>query len=540
MTHSSRALRCTFVGLMAAAVAACGGGDDGGGASTPIVSPPPPPPPFTSSVLPTAGSLQFVEGSGGQLSFTVTTNGATTATVVPVVNVDPAVMRVEGAVDTSVPNQYTVRLATVSNLAPGVHQGQVGFRLCSDVNCTTEQAGGQQSFSYTVDVGLLDWATFQRNAGHTGFVNVQLDPARFSTAWQWSRPAGDSEPIGGINAVATGAGKVFVSKDIYFGQGALYALDEANGSVSWTYALGRMASLGPPAYADGRVYLPSNDPSSNCAIWSVDAALGTYLSRMSSACQWSSFFAPTPFDSGVFHTADTGVVYNYFASDGSQQWAQQAGAHDQATPAVDSRYVYQYGVNSAGLRVFDRLTGAAVATIADPFYPGSNGYSMFSAPMLGSTGNVFSFSGGGFSGRAASSSEQYDSRVLVNYDVARQAVAWRSANAYLTHPALANGVVYVAGNSPASLDALSEADGRVLWSWTPPAGEAEFHRNIVVTRNLVFVSTSASVYAIDLNTHQQVWRYPRPGMLAISAGYMLYIATGSRLSDGDLVAIRLR
>ncbi|TMH20592.1 MAG: hypothetical protein E6H61_10790 [Betaproteobacteria bacterium] len=133
------------------------------------------------------------------------------------------------------------------------------------------------------------------------------------------------------------------------------------------------------------------------------------------------------------------------------------------------------------------MSGATVASIADPFASASS-YSMFSAPMLGATGDAIVFSGGGFSGRAASSSEQYDSRPLVSYNIAGKTIAWRSANAYLTHPAVANGVIYAARNAPPALDALSEADGHILWSWTPPAGNTSFHRNTVVTNNLVFVS----------------------------------------------------
>ena len=54
------------------------------------------------------------------------------------------------------------------------------------------------------------------------------------------------------------------------------------------------------------------------------------------------------------------------------------------------------------------------------------------------------------------------------------------------------------------------------------------------------VSTDANVYAIDLSTHQSVWQYGQPGMLAISGGSTLYIATGATISDGRLVAIRLK
>jgi len=260
---------------------------------------------------------------------------------------------------------------------------------------------------------------------------------------------------------------------------------------------------------------------------------------MPSYCQWSNSFAPTALDGSVLQTY--GSAYSYSIFSGGLQWEEEAGAYDQTTPAADAQYAYQYGIGgSPALKVFDRMTGATGASIADPFAPAFSGYSMFSAPMLGAAGNAIVFSGGGFSGRAASSSEQYDGRPLVSYNVAAKTIAWRSANAYLTHPAIANGVIYAARNAPPTLDALSEADGHILWSWTPPAGNASFHRNTVVTNNLVFVSTDANVYAIDLNTRQAVWHYAKPGMLAISGSSILYIATGATLSDGNLVAIKLK
>ena len=511
-------------------LAACGGG------STPPVLP------LSSSVSPPSGSTQVVEGNSGQLAFTVSVSAGAGGPAVPMLTLDSSVVALQGSVDTSVANQYGVRLATVTGLAPGAYSGQVTFRLCSDMSCATVYAGSTQTFTYTVTVSLAEWETFQRNAAHTGFVDVALDPAAFKLAWTWSRPAGDPEPIGGVNAVASGAGNVYITKDVYFGQGAVYALSEVDGALAWSYDLGRMASEGPAAFSNDNVYVTSTDPAANCVTWALDAAGGTYKFRMQTQCQWSSFFASTVSSGAVLDAAQGGSVYSFSAADGSLQWSVAAGSYDQSTPAADANYVYQYGSSggSPALNVFDRKTGASIASIADPFAISFSGYSMFSAPMLGAAGEAIAFSNNSFSGRAASSSEQFDSRVLVSYDIAKKAYAWRAASAYLTHPAIANGVVYAARNAPAALDALSEADGHVLWSWPIPAGDTSFHRNVVVTRNLVFVSTDTSVYAIDLNTRQSVWSYPNPGMLAISALPNLYIATGATISDGNLVAIKLR
>ncbi|HET7200379.1 MAG TPA: PQQ-binding-like beta-propeller repeat protein [Burkholderiales bacterium] len=402
-------------------------------------------------------------------------------------------------------------------------------------------SGSTQANAFQPSTPSPDWVTFQGDAAHAGFVDAQFDPALFAQIWSWSRPAGDPEPIGGINSVATTAGKVMVTKDIYFGQGAIYALNEADGTLDWTYAFGSMASEGPPAVWNGNVFVPTTDPGEHCVTWAIDATLGTHQFQMPSTCQWSNFFAPTALDGSVLLAAEYGSVYSYSIFSGGLQWEMPAGAYDQSTPAGDAQYAYQYGIGtgSPALKVFDRMTGATVASIPDPFASSSD-YSMFSAPMLGANGDAIVFSGGGFSGRAASSSEQFDSRPLVSYNIPGKSIAWRSANAYLTHPAIANGVIYAARNAPATLDALSEADGHILWSWTPPAGNTSFHRNTIVTNNLVFASTDANVYAIDLNTHQAVWHYPKPGMLAISGNSILYIATGATLSDGNLVAIKLK
>ena len=499
---------------------------------------------YSSTISSTSDSARFVEGdaAGATLSFTVNIVGHAMPGMRPVVSADSAVFVSPIAIDTSITDQYTVHLVAAPNLAPGHYTGTVMFRLCADAGCSTTGSGTQQSFAYSVTVVLQDWRTFQRNPAHTGFVNVTLDPTKFAKAWTWSRPAGDPEPIGGINAVATGGGQVYVSKDIYFGQGALYALKETDGSLSWTYALGEMASEGPPAFRDGSVYVPSTDPSEACNMWAVDAVLGTYKFKMTTACQWSNYFAPTPVSHQVLQTSQAGDTYSFGTADGALQWSKYSGGADQTTPAADAHHVYQYGENPAsggGLYVFDRVGGAPVGVITDPFWPGLTNYSVFSAPVVGANGDVMSFSGFGFSGRAASSSEQYESRIIVSYDIAGLAYKWRSANAYLTHPALANGVLYAARNAPAALDALSETDGHVLWSWPLPAGNSSFHRNVVVTKNLVFVSTDVNVYAIDLKTHKAVWQYPQPGMIAISAAPMLYIATGATLSDGNLVAIKL-
>lgn len=513
----------------ALALAACGGG------GTPAV------PPLAVQLSASGATQQVVEGATEtDLTVTATYTGSSNQAIVPVFQFDTNLFAQQGAVAVPQTGTYVLRLRTRPNLAANNYSGQIGIQLCQESTCTTVYPGSTQNISYAVKVALADWNTFQRNSAHNAYVHVTLDPSKFVQAWTWSRPPGDAEPVGGINTVSTGQGMVFVSKDIYFGVADVFALKESDGSQVWHYASGYSASEGPPAYADGSVYFGTTSSGQGSRVTALDAATGTFKFNMPFAAQWPGYFAPTIYGGAILNTS--GALTSYSVQDGKQNWSSAVlGAYDYTTPAADSKYVYQYGsAGSAGngtMSVLDRATGAVIASITDPFSPGSSGYSEFSAPMLGSGQNVIAFSGGGFSGRASSNSEQYESRVLVNYDVNKKAVAWRTQGVYLTHPALGNGVIYAASST--QLDAISELDGKVQWSWPLPAGDTGFHRNVVVTDNLIFVSTDTAVHAIDLKTRQSVWKYPAPGNVAISGGGILYISTGARESNGKLVAVKL-
>lgn len=517
-------------------LAACGGG--GGSSSAPL------PPVETIASLPVQlsasnASIQLVEGGSENADFTFTASytGTSKQAIIPSFQFDESLFAQQGDIQPS-GTGYVLHLRTKPNLGGGDHAGQVKFRLCQDSACAVVYPASTQTVNYSVKVAMKDWGTFQRNSAHNAYVHVTLDPTKFSQSWSWSRPAGDTEPVGGINTVATGGGMVYVSKDIYFGQADVFALKEADGSQAWHYALGYSASEGPPAFSNGTVYFSTTTSGEKSRITALDAATGAYKFLMPYASQWTAYLAPTIQGNSVLHTSSS--VSNYSTVDGTLNWMKPASAYDVTTPAADDTYVYQYG--SAGgtgtLSVFNLADGTPVASINDPFFPGSPGYSEFAAPMLGSNHNVIAFSGGGFSGRAASNSEQYQSRVLVNYDVSKKAIAWRTSAAYLTHPALGNGVMYAA--TPMQLDAINEADGQVMWSWPRPSTDTGFHRNIVLTDNLVFISTDRAVYAIDLKSHLPVWSYTQGGgNLAISGSGILYITTGATGSDGKLVAIKL-
>jgi len=85
------------------------------------------------------------------------------------------------------------------------------------------------------------------------------------------------------------------------------------------------------------------------------------------------------------------------------------------------------------------------------------------------------------------------------------------------------------------LHALDESDGSPIegWlPWQPPPGEI-IVTPMIVTDNLIFVSTESVIYAVDLESQTAVWSYGAGGHLALSDDGVLFIAT----SEGILHAI---
>lgn len=438
--------------------------------------------------------------------------------------------------------RYRVTLRTSDRLAAEPHRGTLLLRMCTEMPCVNVIEGTTARPTYTVLVSWRntgEWETFQRDAGHTGYVPVTINPLRISRIWEWQRT--NPGVIPGINAVVTAPGRVFVSDDSYFHQVAsLYAMHEKTGSLLWRQDFVDYPALNPPAVSNGRVYVATTGHEQTF-LWSFDAEDGLPRSQSSFDGQWPHVLAPTVAD-GIAYTNGGyhgGGVYAFDADDGLPLWSRFSGDDDMTTPAVADGRVYFY--DGGALKIYDAFDGSVLGNITDPYDDDEWGDSQHhGAPMLGSPDHVFSFSGGAFSGRASSQAEQYESRPLLDFSPAAGNVRWRTVKDYKTQPAVAEGVVYAASNDPKSFDAIDEQTGQILWSWVPGTADTEFHRNVVVTQNLAFVSTNRALYAIDLATHRPVWSSPTPGMVAISGSGIMYVVVGGSESTGQLLAFKLR
>jgi len=255
-------------------------------------------------------------------------------------------------------------------------------------------------------------------------------------------------------------------------------------------------------------------------MFAFDAASGAQLFKARMFSQWEHYYAPTIVNGLVYTDGGSyGGMYAFDTTTGANKFfANSVGQYDGWTPAVDARYAYAYTEGSLG--VYDNQTGDKIGSIADPNYSW-HGYTTAGAPVLGGANVVYV---GNKNGNA-----------VVSFDILNKKVRWSARGSFSGNPAYDAGTLFASNNSPLALEAYSEADGSKQWTWTPPAGSGTFVSDVLVTNNLVFVSTDTTTYAIDRTTHQSVWSYAASGTLAMSANGVLYIKGST-----TIVAINLR
>jgi hypothetical protein len=255
----------------------------------------------------------------------------------------------------------------------------------------------------------------------------------------------------------------------------------------------------------------------NSFLWAFDATSGAVKFQASYLNQWSAYFAPTIVGATVYVAGGYyGGMYGFSAMDGLQRWFTPLNQYDQFTPAVSDGLVYAYtGSYQPKLTVADATTGVVSYEIPDPGFVW-DGWSMNTAPTLGGASNVLATNGGR----------------LISFNLQSRSIGYAISSNFRGQPTVANGVVYVATGT--SIQARSEVDGSLQWSWVPPEGSPT--GPMIATKNLLLVSTAANTYAVDLSTHNTTWSYPAGGHLTLSSQGILFIAQRS----GRLTAVSVR
>ena len=166
-------------------------------------------------------------------------------------------------------------------------------------------------------------------------------------------------------------------------------------------------------------------------------------------------------------------------------------------------------------------TGIELWTIPDPNFVWG-GWSMNLAPVLGGMDDVLATQGGR----------------LISFDLADHTIRYEIPDEFSGQVSVRQGVVYAFNSG--NLEAREQLTGSFLWSWEVPVGWELVGSMIltdahaIVHARQISVPNDEATYAIDLESHQDVWSYPVGGQLAWSQG-VLYIAR----AGGYLTALSL-
>lgn len=353
---------------------------------------------------------------------------------------------------------------------------------------------------------LPDWTTFQGNAAHTGYVPVTLHPNSFKKLWQIPISSVSSSWIPGVASMATNNGLLYIS-----GGSRLSVYKEADGSAVWSHDFSDLVnpSVNPPTVSKGIVYVAAGQQDSTF-MFAFDAASGVQVFKSPMSSQWENYLAPTVDAGGIFTNAGRfGGLYGFKRS-GEQRFFNSENQQSLWTPAVDKSGVYSY---TGYLEVADPHTGTVTHRIEDDTFTNYT-YIIGGSPVLGAPGSVFV---------ANYVNAQLIGNTLLAFSTVTDSIAWKVAGDYPTTPAYQAGNLYAVNNQPLRLEVRSEGKGALSWEWSPTGADRQFVSEVLLTKNVVFVSTDVATYGISTKTHQMLWRYPLSGKLALSKAGILYI-----------------
>lgn len=525
--------------ILGIALAGCGGGK--GGSDTP------PAPPATPTMTVVSGDVARYSAASRGLAIEVSAQAANftpVGTLYANASDTAGIIQKPVAVIANPGGAYTFTVDTMASLAAGHYKGSLVLKLCSDAVCNTPQVVPSISVPYDITVlaaggawpgdkltpltpwtDVPDWSTFQGNASHTGYVPATLNPDKFTLRWKIGALGTTDASFYGYNTTLSAANGLFYAAS----NNRLKARKEFDGSEVWTVDVSGLQnpSVNPPAVADGIVYMAAGQQSSTF-MFGFDAATGAVRLKSAMSSQWETYLAPTPFGGAIYTNAGSYGGLYAFNSAGERLFFGSLSQVSMWSPSVDANSAYAYVGDS--LTIFDRKTGVVSSKILDT-QATNFVYQVNGAAVLGAPGTAYAahyanaFLNGGTMGNS-----------LMKFDTAKGFIDWRINGNYPVTPAYANGVLYAPNTNPYRIEARTETDGALRWSWTSPAlGDTTWENEPIVTKNLLFASTGKTTYAIDLPTRKVVWSYPASGKLALTQSGILYIQ-----NKDALVAINVK
>lgn len=375
--------------------------------------------------------------------------------------------------------------------------------------------------------GLPWWSGYQGDDRHQGHVPVVIAPERIRPRWTLM-----------ANAVGVNTTMAIRNGLIYFGRtgrlGAhLMAVRELDASYAWAHRFDQVVDLATPTIVDDRVYF------------------GQYFEGQGAIVSVNRFTGQVPRSWGLWDEHRTGRIGLSLNGNRLMVWGglsqdfailnlddmilssnpslgfSQAQYNDAWAATSVGGVTYSYRIRRDGGRYDYRGMPSGNLAFGDYFdWTVSHRVSATVRPPVITD-----------SGRALFVNGEVDAGERNTlFCMSGAEVLWRVSGQFMGTPAVAAQRVYVYNAETRRMEVYDELTGEWLWGWgngqeLPGQWLAQAP---LVTDNLVFASTDNEAVALDLKTHEVVWRHPRGGHFAISDSGVLYLVSGGALMAFNL------
>lgn len=395
--------------------------------------------------------------------------------------------------------------------------------------------------------GAAPWTEAPAGPTRSGYVPVSLDASKFSRRWMtWVLGGTD------LSTPATPAlidGQILLPQARPFGSTAgpnALALSEQDGKPQWSVTIAGERLTGVTASGDRAVWSSLQSPTQFLyAAYLTNRSAGTVIgSRPLTDTNEPKFWLATG-DTLYLPDRNKGQITALNLSDLQPRWTVTAEpspgsllpAHGLFGATLADGVVYTHsGVN---FRAFRDSDGGQLYDV-----PADGGQTLLlklyesQTPVIADATTVLAMDRPRYVGPDAGVNAGIQALSRVD-----ASVRWTVRQPFRGLPVAANGVLYAANQGNKSIEARSVADGSVLWSWPMDAGDGFWQQTMVLTDTHLFVSTDRQTIAIDLATHQAVWRYSQGGWLGMTQrGTLMVFAVnaGTVNSPAALTAFDLR
>ncbi len=383
------------------------------------------------------------------------------------------------------------------------------------------------------------WNNYHGNAGHTGYLNVKTDPAKFKVVWDQEFVPEDED--GAEITFPTITDHLFyVTVKTYhhsnnYGVSGIYALNLETGATVWKNVFTKYIDFWTysPVYDNGKIYWLSNKID-NATITAVSADTGNlvFAKDITYQSQRDGLFALNAFDHHLYVSDRHQLQYSLNGVTGAVDWFVPAGSTPSYSPiSLDAAVTKDFVIrtNYPGIDILNRQTGEKFYIQVEDntyehLYESTPVWDEKNKSLYVVTGDI------------------YGARTLTAVDLEQRLVKWKLPLAVnISEPVVTGDAVYVC--SDAKLFEVNAITGKINWSKDVPGRVGD----MVVTADRIFLGTGSfpgEVVAVSRQAgqnglHDIVGKFAKNGVLSLDNDH-LYIVTFAKGFGIEVMAVNLR